>query len=469
MDFDLIVIGSGPAGEKGAAQAAYFGKRVALIERQALVGGAKVHSCALPAKSLRETALFLSGARQRELYSAQWTVEAGVSVAGLMCRKDPVVQHEVQRVVRNLARHRVALFTGRASFVDPHTVRVTPAAGGAGDAGAPREITGGVVLVASGSSPYRPPDIPFDDPDVHDSDEILELERLPRSLAIIGGGVIGCEYASMFAPLGVRVTLVDRGDRLLPFADGEISALLLTSFRRLGIDVRLATKVDRVAREQAGIAVELSGGGKVVVEQALTCAGRVGNTGGLDLAAAGLAAGERGRIAVNQHYQTAVPHIYAAGDVIGFPALASTSMEQARLAMCHAFDLKYKTSLSPVLPLGVYTIPELSMVGDSEEAARKKGLDVEVGRAWYRENARGLLSGDTDGMLKLVFERGTRRLLGAHVIGERATEVVHVASTALQLGGTIDTFIDAVYNFPTLCELYKYAAYDGLGRAGVVY
>src|SRR5688572_20100534 len=235
-----------------------------------------------------------------------------------MCRKDPVVQHEVQRVVRNLARHRVSLFTGQAAFLDAHTIRVTPAAG-AGTGGGPKELRGEVILVATGSSPHRPAEIPFDDPDVHDSDEILELERLPRSLAIIGGGVIGCEYASMFAPLGVRVTLIDRGDRLLPFADEEVSTLLLTSFRRLGIDVRLGSKVERVARGDDGVRVEIAGAGgpaRLTVEQVLACAGRIGNTAGLDLAAAGLAADERGRMAVNQHYQTAVPHIYAAGDVI---------------------------------------------------------------------------------------------------------------------------------------------------------
>jgi NAD(P) transhydrogenase len=269
----------------------------------------------------------------------------------------------------------------------------------------------------------------------------------------------------MFAPLGVRITLVDRADRLLPFADGELSAILAEAFRRAGIDVRGRARARAIEPAPQGrVAIVLDDGERLEAERALFCGGRVGNTAELGLDAAGVRADERGRILVDATYRTAVPHIYAAGDVIGFPALASTSMEQARVAMCHAFDLEYKTRLSPILPLGIYTIPEVSMVGETEESARDKGLDYEVGRALYRDNPRGQIAGDADGMLKLVFARADRRLLGAHMVGERATELIHIASTLLLVGGTIDAFIDAVYNYPTLSELYKYAAYDGLGR-----
>jgi NAD(P) transhydrogenase len=278
--------------------------------------------------------------------------------------------------------------------------------------------------------------------------------------------VIGSEFATMLGPLGVRVTLLERGGRLLPFADAEISRLLADRLPEAGVEARFGAKAVEVRRGAGGIVTRLEDGGTVVSEQVLVCAGRIGNTADLALGAAGLAADGRGRLAVNDHYQTAVPHIYAAGDVVGFPALASTSMEQARIAMCHAFDLKYKTRLSPILPLGIYTIPELAMVGRTEEAASAEGLDVIVGRASFGDNARGQIAGAADGLVKLLFARGDRKLVGAHIVGERATELVHIASTGLALGATIETFIDAVYNFPTLSELYKYAAYDALAKAG---
>ena len=268
----------------------------------------------------------------------------------------------------------------------------------------------------------------------------------------------------MLGPLGVRVTLLERGARLLPFADAEMSRVLTDSLPQVGVEARFGVNAVDVRRGAAGIVTRLDDGSSVVSEQVLVCAGRTGNTADLALDAAGLAADARGRLAVNDNYQTAVPHIYAAGDVIGFPALASTSMEQARIAMCHAFDLKYKTRLSPILPLGIYTIPELAMVGKTEEQAAAEGLDVVVGRARFRDNARGQIAGDADGLIKLLFARADRKLVGAHIVGERATELIHIASTGLALGATIETFIDAVYNFPTLSELYKYAAYDALGK-----
>ena len=457
-DFDLLVVGTGPAGEKGAVQAAYFGKRVAIIERHPVLGGARITNCALPSKNLRETALALVALRRREAPSVRAEVRPGATLAELMCRQEPLVGNEIARVRANLDRHGVEIVRGSAHFEDPHTLRVDGPDGGV------RHLRAPVILLAPGSSPHRPDGIPFDDPDVHDSDEILSVERIPASLTVVGGGVIGSEFATMLGPLGVRVTLLERGERLLPFADAEMSRLLTASLPQVGVTARFGVKAVTVSRAPDGIATRLEDGSRVVSEQVLVCAGRVGNTAELGLAAAGLTADGRGRLAVNANYQTAVPHIYAAGDVIGFPALASTSMEQARIAICHAFDLKYKTRLSPVLPLGIYTIPELAMVGKTEEEAAADGDDVVIGRARFGDNARGQIAGDADGMVKLLFARADRKLVGTHIVGERATELIHVASTGLALGATVETFIDAVYNFPTLSELYKYAAYDALGN-----
>jgi NAD(P) transhydrogenase len=460
-ELDLVVVGTGPAGEKGAVQAAYFGKKVAVVERHPQVGGARITSCALPSKNLRETALALLALRRREAPGVRAEVPAGATLAGLMCRQEPLVSNEIARVRANLTRHGVEIVRGTARFEDPHTLRVETPEGA-------RRLRAPIILLAPGSSPHRPPGIPFEDPDVHDSDEILAVEHIPASLTVVGGGVIGAEFATMLGPLGVRVTLLERGRQLLPFADGELSRLMVDSLPRVGVAARFGVQAVEVRRTPAGIETQLDDGGCVVSEQVLVCAGRVGNTGDLALDAAGLTADPRGRLAVNAHYQTAVPHIYAAGDVIGFPALASTSMEQARVAMCHAFDLGYKTRLSPILPLGIYTIPELAMVGKTEDGARAEGLDVVIGRAHFRDNARGQLAGDADGMIKLLFTRDDRRLVGAHILGERATELIHIASTGLALGATIETFIDAVYNFPTLSELYKYAAYDALADGGAI-
>jgi NAD(P) transhydrogenase len=458
-ELDLVVVGTGPAGEKGAVQAAYFGKKVAIVERHPVLGGARITSCALPSKNLRETALALAGLRRREAPGVRAEVKSGATLAGLMCRQEPLVGNEIARVRANLTRHGIEIVAGTARFEDPHTLRVD-------GPGGVRRLRAPVVLLAPGSSPYRPDGIRFDDPDIHDSDEILAVERMPASLTVVGGGVIGCEFATMLGPLGVRVTLLERGARPLPFADGEVSGLLADSLPAVGVEARFGVKALDVRRGDGGIVTRLDDGGTVVSEQALVCAGRVGNTADLALPAAGLSADARGRLAVNANYQTAVPHIYAAGDVLGFPALASTSMEQARVAMCHAFDLKYKTRLSPILPLGIYTIPELAMVGSTEEAAAAADLDVVIGRARFQDNARGQIAGAADGLIKLLFTRSDRKLVGAHIVGERATELVHIASTGMALGATLETFIDAVYNFPTLSELYKYAAYDALGRIG---
>ena len=475
-DYDLVVIGSGPAGEKGAAQAAYFGKRVALIERAPAPGGAAVHTGTLPSKTLRETALFLSGHRQAELYGVKVSLDKTRAVPRLMSSKDHIIDAEVDRIRWNLDRHKVTYLRGAAKVHDGHTVEIAEEAGS-------RSITAEFILIATGSAPFHPSDIPFDDPDVDDSDSILRMDRLPESMAVIGAGVIGCEYASMFCALGCKVTLIEPRNELLSFLDADMSEALRVALICNGIDVRLQTGAGKVQRVGdyivvaltpqspehvgRGPAFKMEGApepkGEVAVEKLLFAAGRSGATQGLGLETAGVKLGKRGYIEVDKDYRTNVPSIYAAGDVIGFPALASTSMEQARVAVCHAFGFTYKRQVSELLPYGIYTIPEVSCVGLSEEDAVARGKHVFVGKAQYKHNARGRIIGDLDGLVKLVFEKETHKLLGAHCIGDRATELVHIGQSIIMLGGTVETLIEMVFNYPTLSECYKYAAYDALG------
>ncbi len=457
--FDLIVIGSGPAGEKGAAQAAYFGKRVAIVEREASLGGAGLNTGTVPSKTLRETALYFSGLAQRGLYGIDYSIRKDITVPQFMYREREVVQALHDLVVANLERHRIELVRGAASFLDARTVRVSGAAG-------ERLLTAPVVLVAAGSRPGWPDGVPQAPDRLYDSDSILRMDTIPRSMAVIGAGVIGCEYATMFRALGVDVTLVGTQDRLLPFLDHELGERLRMQMQLLGLQVLLRDGLEEVALEPAEIVVRLKSGRELRVEDVLFATGRLGATDGLQLGNAGLAAGPRGHLAVDEHYRTAVPGIYAAGDVIGFPALASTSMEQARVAVCHAFDFRYKTHVSSLLPLAVYTIPEVAAVGETEESAREKGIDCCVGRAHYRANARGQIVGDLAGLVKLVFARQDLKLLGVHVLGEMASELIHVGQACLHFGGTIEYFIEEVFNHPTLAEAYKYAAYDGLQARG---
>jgi NAD(P) transhydrogenase len=456
--YDLVVIGAGPAGEKGAAQAAYFGKRVALVEATPQVGGAGVNTGTIPSKTLRETALYFSGLRQRGLYGVDYTIGRELAVHDLMYREQEVVRSLREVARRNVHEHAIDLVHGRASFEDAHTLRVAPLGGGSD-----LLLRADVVLVATGSSPCRGPGAVFADPRIHDSDSILAMPRLPRSMAIVGAGVIGCEYATTFAALGIEVALVDGRERLLPFLDEEISERLRIAMDALPVDLRLGESVAAYEPTDAAVRIHLAGGDSLSVESVLVAAGRRGNTRGLGLERLGLAIDERGHLEVDEHYRTSVPHIYAAGDVIGFPALAATSMEQARVAMVHAFDLKYKTRVAPICPLAIYTIPEIGMVGETEESCRRKGIDYEVGRASYSTNARGQITGDLNGQLKLVFA-ADKRLLGVHIVGESAAELVHVGMMVMGAGGSIDAFIDAVFNYPTLGDAYKYAAYDGLGN-----
>jgi NAD(P) transhydrogenase len=458
LTYDLVVIGSGPAGEKGAAQAAYFGKRVALVEREPFVGGAGVNTGTLPSKTLRETALILSGFRARGLYGVDLSLRRQATVQDFLHRERRVVDAERERVTTNLARHGVTVYRGVGSFVDPHVVKVAPRGS------APVFLRGEVILIATGSSPRRPAELPYHDPRVYDSETILTLQSMPRSMAVVGGGVIGCEYASMFAALGVAVHLVERGTVLLPFLDHEVSGALERRIADVGVNLALGETVAQCEPHPEHLLVTLSSGQRLGADAVLVAAGRTGNTKELELEAAGLNADKRGHISVDAHFRTAADHIYAAGDVVGSPALASTSMEQARLAMVHAFDLGYKEDLAAVLPYGIFTIPEVSMVGQTEQSLREAGVDFVVGRATYADNARGQIIGEHEGFLKLLFGRVDMRLLGVHCIGELASEVVHVGLVAVLLEASSEIFIRTCFNSPTLGELYKYATYDAMAR-----
>lgn len=455
--YDLVVIGSGPAGEKGAAQAAYFGKRVALIEKEPVFGGAAANTGTLPSKTLRESALYLSGFRQRGLYGINFSLKDEVTARDFLYRERVVAQSERDRITGNLNRHLVDVHTGAGRFVDPHTVAVQ------GVDGETARLTADVFLIASGSTPYRPPNLPFDDPRVYDSDTILQLEELPKSLLVAGGGVIGCEYACMFAALGIEVSLVEGRDTLLSFLDAEVSATLSSRMQALGVQFQMSDAIaSAVAADR--IEVELKSGATVNVDALLAATGRNGQSAGLGLETLGIEPNPRGHIPVNEHYQTAHPHIYAAGDVIGFPALASTSMAQARVAMVHAFDLKYLERIARILPYGIYTIPECSMAGETEQSLAGKRIPYIVGKARYQANARGQIIGEGEGFLKLLFHWQTRKLLGVHVIGEQASELVHTGLMAMQMGATTESFIHTCFNYPTLNEMYMYAAYDALGK-----
>jgi NAD(P) transhydrogenase len=457
--YDLIVIGSGPAGEKGAAQAAYFGKNVALIEREPVLGGACVNTGTIPSKTLRESALHLSGFRQRGFREGSIDLAVNcVTVADFMYRKDRVVAHEWKRIDDNLRRHKVDRYEGTARFVSPTRVAIKNAIGDE------VVLDGGTILIATGSSPHRPDHVPFDGDVICDSDTILGIDRIPQRLAVIGAGIIGVEYAAIFAALGCEVHLIDGRTSLLPNIDREIVRILLGEFQnRLGITMHLGQDVASIERCDQQASLLLKDGECMVFDNVLYAAGRSSNVEGLNLDGIGVATAARGLITVNENYQTSVPNIYAAGDVIGFPALASTSMEQARVAMVHAFNLKYKTRVASILPYAIYTIPEVATVGLNEDDCRKKGAAFAVGRAFYRDNARGEIIGDVKGLIKLVFDPESLCLLGVHIVGESASEMLHIGMMVMQFGGTINAFIDCVFNFPTLSEAYKYAAYDGLG------
>jgi NAD(P) transhydrogenase len=456
-NFDLIIIGCGPAGEKAGAQAAYFGKRVAIIERGEYVGGSSINTGTVPSKTLRESALYFSGLKQRGLYGIDYSLKENLTISDFMHHEREVVEMERQRILKNLELHHIELVRGQAAFVEPHAISVASAAG-------ERQLRGDVILIATGSKPNRPAEIAFDDRRVFDSDTFLRMDRIPKSLAVIGGGVIGCEYASIFIALGVQVTLVDGRDRLLPFLDAEIAERLRQRLAALGMQFWFNERPVKVQSTVAGADLTMKSGKVLQTEAALFAAGRRAAVDGLALEKAGLSLNDHGYMSVDENYRTTVPHIYAAGDVIGFPALASTSMEQGRVAVCHAFGFAYKQRVASMLPMGVYTIPEISAAGETEESCKEKKIDYCVGRALYANNARGHITGDTAGMLKLIFARADKKLLGISMIGESATELIHIGMSVLDHDLTIGEFIQQVFNYPTLSETYKYAAYDGLGN-----
>lgn len=456
-NYDLLVIGSGPSGQKGAIAASKLGKRVAIIERQSdEVGGVCLHSGTIPSKTMREAILHLSGYRQRDVYGDRYRKKRTITMDDL-CRKIAhVTQIELDVVTDQLERNGVDIFTGEARFIGPHEIEVHAATGNI-------TLHAENILIASGTKPARPEHIPFDGETVFDSDDFLKLKKIPRTMIVVGGGVIGIEYAIMFAILGVHVTVVDGRERLLEFCDREIVDTLLHHARSVGLTLRLGEDVIGIERARKNLAaVHLESGKKLVAESVLFSVGRTGDTECLNLPAAGLEPDERGRLWCNEDHQTWVPHIYGVGDVVGFPALASVSMEQGRRAICHAFGEKF--SPCEQMPYGLFTIPEISMVGKSEEQLTAEHAPYEVGVARFREIARGHIVGDVTGMLKLLFDRNTRELLGVHCIGETATEIVHIGQTVMSFGGTIDYFRDTVFNYPTMAECYKVAAFDGLNK-----
>jgi len=453
LHYDVVVIGSGPAGEHGAVQAAYYGKKVALVEKEAVPGGACANTGTIPSKALRETALAILQARSRDAHGLELRVSGTVTVPELMGRRGLVTAREHSRIRAALNTAGVETFRGAASFADPHTIRI------AIPDGSTQEIGADIILLATGTRPSHPALYAFDHARVYDSDSILMLDHVPRSLAILGGGVAGCEYASIFAALGVHVAIIDSKERLLPWLDAEISRGMQDAFLGLGIDLHQQVRANKLEVGDRDVLVTLSSGSRLVAEKVLVAAGRIGNVEALALEAAGLRATEKGFLEVNAQYQTAVPHIYAAGDLIGFPGLASTSMEQGRVAMTHAFHKKYQQKVSDVLPVGIYTIPEVSCVGETEETLRAKGIPYVVGRTPLAENARANLIGEAVGFLKLLVSPQGGEVLGVHCIGPHASEIVHLGSAVMSLGGTIHYFTQAVFNYPTLGEAYKYAAY----------
>lgn len=463
-DYDLLVIGSGPAGQRAAIQAAKLNKRVAVVERKTILGGVCINTGTIPSKTLREAVLHLSGYREHNLYGASYTVKQNITMADLLYRTDHVIQHELDIVRHQLQRNRVELISAEASFVNPNTVQLKYV-----DERGWRDVTAANVIIATGTTATKSDRIPLDGRRVFLSDDLLSLDHLPRTLTVVGAGVIGLEYASIFSALGVRVTIIDKRRRLLPFVDAEIIDSLTYHLNQQRAIMRLGEEVDRIEPikdEQAErVKIHLVSGKQIVSEMALYSIGRTGATRSLNIETVGLQTDERGLLKVNGNYQTNVPNVYAVGDVIGFPSLASTSMEQGRLATCHAFGIPTQ-SAPELFPYGIYTIPEISTVGRNEEELTEQGIPYEVGKAQYREIARGQIIGDQTGLLKLIFHLDTHELLGVHIIGEGASELVHIGQAVMAFKGKVEFFINNVFNYPTLAECYKTAAFDGINRLG---
>ena len=456
--YDLIVIGSGPSGQRAAVAAAKMKKRVAVVEARTVVGGVCVNTGTIPSKTMREAVLHLSGYNYRSVYGMNYRVKEKITMADLAFRVQAVIKTESDVTEAQLSRNGIDVIHGIAGFVDPHKMKVR---------GPQTEIIleADHIILAVGTRPASSPKVPINGRTIINSDQILDLPELPRSMIVVGGGVVGVEYACMFAILGVRVTIIEKRDRLLEFADQEIVEALCYHLRDSRVTLRLDEEVKSVEElPDKTVIANLESNKKVSGDVLLFAVGRQGAIDELNLPAAGLEADSRGRIPVNEQFQTAVGHIYAVGDVVGFPSLASVSMEQGRIAAARAFDDHAATSNPSFYPYGIYTIPEISFIGKTEKRLTDEDVPYEVGMAYYRETARGQIRGDTTGRLKLLFHRESRLVLGVHIIGEDASELVHIGQAVMALGGTVDYFIDAVFNYPTLAECYKVAAFNGLGR-----
>jgi NAD(P) transhydrogenase len=457
QNFDLIVLGSGPAGQRAAIQGAKSGKKIACIERREVVGGACINTGTIPSKTIREAVLHLSGYLYQNVYGINYRVKEKISMADLAFRVQHVIKTEIDVTQAQLSRNNIELFTGIASFIDPQTIAVDNSRGR-------QEYHAETVVIATGTKPAVSARVPINGRNIINSDQILEMPDIPKTLIVVGGGVIGVEYTCMFATLGVRVILIEKRPRLLEFADAEMVEALSYHLRDHRVTMRLSEEVASVEETADGTVVATLQSKKKISGDALLYAiGRQGNVDELNLAAAGLEADSRGRIAVDSDYRTKQPHIYAVGDVIGFPSLASVSMEQGRIAVAHAFG-KSIHSNPENYPYGIYTIPEISFTGKTEEQLTDEDVPYEVGVAYYREIARGQIRGDTTGRLKLIFHRETKQVLGVHIIGEGASELLHIGQAVMILGGTVEYFVNTVFNYPTLAECYKAAAFNGLNK-----
>jgi len=455
--YDLIVIGSGPAGQRAAIQGAKLGRRVALVEKREVIGGACINTGTIPSKSMREAVLHLSGYQYQSIYGMNYRVKENITIADLSFRVQHVVKTEIDVTQAQLSRNGIEMLSGTASFIDSHHLRVTNSRGQS-------EYEAGLFVIATGTSPAASEAVPINNRTIINSDQIFSLPSLPRSLIVVGGGVIGVEYTSMFSALGVRVILIEKQPRLLGFADQEMVEALCYHLRDNRVTLRLNEEVESVEETPDGsVVANLKSKKKVSGDALLYAIGRQGNVDDLNLAAAGLSSDERGRITVDGEYRTPQSHILAVGDVIGFPSLASVSMEQGRIAVGQALGARVHSDPASY-PYGIYTIPEISFVGKTEEQLTDEDVPYEVGLAYYREIARGQIRGDTTGRLKLIFHRETREILGVHIIGEGASEILHIGQAVMVLKGTVDYFVNTVFNYPTLAECYKAAAFNGLNK-----
>ncbi|UXX84876.1 Si-specific NAD(P)(+) transhydrogenase [Roseovarius pelagicus] len=456
--YDLIIIGSGPSGRSAAIQAGKLKRRVLVIDRKDRLGGVSVHTGTIPSKTLRETVLNLSGWRERSFYGRSYRVKDDIDAGDLKARLHKTLDYEVDVLEHQFNRNHVDTLNGLARFTGPNDIEV------ATEAGDVTKLTADRFLIATGTQTYRPENVPFNGTTIVDSDEFLELATIPRSLTVVGAGVIGVEYATMFSALDVRVTLIEPRDSFLDFIDRTLIQDFTHQIRENGVDLRLASAIETIEDAGNHVEITLANGRHVRSEMLLFAAGRMGATAKLNVTAAGLKTDHRGRLSVDRKtYQTPVPHIYATGDVIGHPSLASASIQQGRVAACHALDTPTLPE-SPWFPYGIYSVPEISTCGMSEEEMQERGIPYEVGVARFRETSRGHIMGLEHGMLKMLFSLKTRRVLGVQIVGEGATELIHIAQAVLNLKGTVDYFVQNTFNYPTLAEAYKIAGLDAFNR-----